>query len=266
VAYQSGASVCPQCSSSTDVRTADELFSMLNAVPGQGIQRLAQMFGVGTAGGAPGTGTPNFPSASAGGGPSANAGGGPSASVGGGPSANAGGGPSASDGASPPAGDFGPNNLAYQPGGTQDGGYDHNDVEGSDPRLGRSWNRQGNRDRGFGLSDVLDGDNLADDIGGAVLGAALGFAGRKFGKRMMKALEERVVPAVQARAEQAMQQRGQQQPQPEQDAILARYPELRGCLRDRVVFLDGGTRTVSVSELTLPLTLAQADAVVARLR
>jgi hypothetical protein len=187
-------------------------------------------------------------------------------SDGAGPSASDGGGPSASDGASPPVSDFGPNNLAYQPGGTHDGGYDHNDVEGSDPRLGRSWNRPGNGDRGFGLSDVLDGDNLADDIGGAVLGAALGFAGRKFGKRMMKALEERVVPAVQARAEQAMQQRGQQQQHPEQDAILARYPELRGCLHDRVVFLDGGTRTVSVSELTLPLTLDQADAVVARLR
>jgi hypothetical protein len=248
------------------VRTAGELFNMLNAVPGQGIQRLAQMFGVGTAGEAPGTGTPAFPSASSGGGPSASEGGGASANVGGGPGASEGGGPSASDGASPPVSDFGPNNLAYQPGGTHDGGYDHNDVEGSDPRLGGNWNRRGNRDRGFDLGDVLDGDNLAEDIGGAVLGAALGFAGRKFGKRMMKAFEERVVPAVQARAEQAMQQRGQQQSQPEQDAIVARYPELRGCLRDRVVFLDGGSRTVPVQELTLPLTLAQADAVVARLR
>jgi hypothetical protein len=76
-----------------------------------------------------------------------------------------------------------------------------------------------------------------------------------------------MLKAAQARAEQAMQQRGQQQQQqPEQDAILARYPELRGCLRDRVLFVDGGSRTVSVSELTLPVTLAQADAVVARLR
>jgi hypothetical protein len=46
----------------------------------------------------------------------------------------------------------------------------------------------------------------------------------------------------------------------------ARYPELRGCLRDRVIFVDGGVRTVPVSNLTLPVTLTQADAVVTRLR
>ena len=80
---------------------------------------------------------------------------------------------------------------------------------------------------------------------------------------MMKALEERVIPAVLARAAQA-QQPGQQHG--ELDAIASRYPELRGCAKDQVIFLDGGTRTVRFSELTRPLTLAQADAVVARLR
>ncbi len=72
------------------------------------------------------------------------------------------------------------------------------------------------------------------------------------------------MPAVQARAGQAMQQFGQQSS--ELNAIAARYPELRGCLRDQVIFVDGGVRTVAVSELTLPVTLAQADAVVTRLR
>ena len=52
----------------------------------------------------------------------------------------------------------------------------------------------------------------------------------------------------------------------EQDAIVARYPELRGCTRDQVVFVDGGYQTAPFSELTTPATLAQADAVVARLR
>jgi hypothetical protein len=47
---------------------------------------------------------------------------------------------------------------------------------------------------------------------------------------------------------------------------VARYPELRGCTTDQVIFLDGGTRTVPVSELRMPVTLAQADQVVARLR
>lgn len=47
---------------------------------------------------------------------------------------------------------------------------------------------------------------------------------------------------------------------------MARYPELRGCMKDQVVFLDGGMRAIPVSDLKLPVTLAQADAVVARLR
>jgi hypothetical protein len=47
---------------------------------------------------------------------------------------------------------------------------------------------------------------------------------------------------------------------------VARYPELRGCMKDQVVFLDGGYKTVPVSELKMPVTLAQADDVVSRLR
>ena len=137
-----------------------------------------------------------------------------------------------------------------------DDDYDHYNVEGSDRQLrkNRGWN-QGRRGRDFDF----DGD-LADDIGGAVLGAALGFVGR----RMKKALEERVIPAVQARAAQAQQQF--EQSRAEQDAIAARYPELRGCTRDEVVFVDGGLRTVPISEIKMPVTLAQADSIVARLR
>ena len=108
----------------------------------------------------------------------------------------------------------------------------------------------------------------ADDIGGAVVGAALGFAGRALAKRMKKAYEEKIAPAMEARAAQAQQQSQQQwqQSKADQDAIVARYPELRGCLADQVIFLDGGYKTVPMSELTMPITLAQADAVVTRLR
>ncbi len=98
----------------------------------------------------------------------------------------------------------------------------------------------------------------------AVMGAALGFAGRAIGRRMMKAFEDKVVPAVQARAGLAEQQFEQEKG--EQDAIVARYPELRGCTKDPVIFLDGGMRTVPVSELRTPVTLGQAEWVVARLR
>jgi hypothetical protein len=81
---------------------------------------------------------------------------------------------------------------------------------------------------------------------------------------MKKALEDKVVPAMQAKMQLSQQQLEQQKA--EQDAIVARYPELRGCMKDQVVFLDGGMQTIPVSELSMPVTLAKADAVVARLR
>jgi hypothetical protein len=158
-------------------------------------------------------------------------------------------------------------NQFQHPGQTQgqnwnnsdDDDYDHYNVEGSGsgPNFGRNTSRP---DFGF---DAGIG-NIADDIGGAVFGAALGFAGRAIGKRMKRAFEEKVMPAMEARAAQAQQQ--WEQTKAEQDAIVARYPELRGCTKDQVVFLDGGYRTAPVSELTMPVTLAQADDVVARLR
>ena len=149
----------------------------------------------------------------------------------------------------------------WQSGGADDGDYDHYNVEGSDRQLrkNRGWNqRQRGRDLDF------DGGNLMDDIGGAVFGAALGFAGRAIGRRMKKAFEENVLPAMEARAAQAQQQF--EQSRAEQDAIASRYPELRGCTRDQVVFVDGGMRTVPVSDIKMPVTLAQADSIVARLR
>jgi hypothetical protein len=51
----------------------------------------------------------------------------------------------------------------------------------------------------------------------------------------------------------------------EQRAIVERHPDLRACLRDQVIFLPGGTRTLPLTQLR-PITLAEADAVVARLR
>jgi hypothetical protein len=146
-------------------------------------------------------------------------------------------------------------------GSPDDDDYDHYNVEGSDRKLrgNRGWN-QGRRGR-----DVdFDGDNLIEDLGGAVFGAALGFAGRSIGRRMKKAFEDKVIPAMEAKAAQAQQQF--EQSKAEQDAIVARYPELRGCMKDQVVFVDGGLRTVPVSEIKMPVTLAQADSIVARLR
>ena len=91
-----------------------------------------------------------------------------------------------------------------------------------------------------------------------MLGAAGRFIGKAIKNRMQRVAEERVMPTLNARAEQQRQ---------EMAAIAQRYPELRACLRDQVIFLAGGTRTVPLSEVSLPqVTLAQADAIVARLR
>jgi hypothetical protein len=102
--------------------------------------------------------------------------------------------------------------------------------------------------------------DLGQDIFNDAVGAAGRFLGRAIRNRVQKAMEEKVIPAAQARYQQNMQ---------EQMAIAERYPELRACLRDQVVFLAGGTRTVPFTEVSANITqvtLAQADAVVARLR
>jgi hypothetical protein len=198
--------VCPQCGSGAEVRTARELFDMMNGAREQAFQRLNEFR-------RPGSG--------------------------------------------PAPGQW------QGAGSADDDDYDHYNVEGNDSRPGRNrgWN-QGRRGRGFEFD--AGGDNPVEDVGGAVLGAAFGFAGRAIGRRMKKAFEEKVMPAVEAKAAQAQQQ--WEQSKGEQDAIVARYPELRGCTKDQVVFLDGGVRTVPVSEIKMPVTLAQADSIVARLR
>jgi hypothetical protein len=102
--------------------------------------------------------------------------------------------------------------------------------------------------------------------------AATKFVGRAISRRLKRAFDERVVPAMAARQEQmASRQEGvarQEGILREQIAIAERYPDLRACLSDQVVFLAGGGRVVSVpmSNLTGGFTLAQADAVVAQLR
>jgi hypothetical protein len=73
---------------------------------------------------------------------------------------------------------------------------------------------------------------------------------------VQRALNEQVLPAVAARRDALVQ---------EQTAIAQRYPGLRACLTDKVVFLAGGHRTVPLSSVSGPFTMAQADALVAQL-
>lgn len=153
--------------------------------------------------------------------------------------------------------------FSEQSGGpdADDGNYNHHNAEGSRSRSRKPRSKKWERGR-FAL-------NLMSDPGGAVTDAALGFAGRTIGRGVKKVVNEQVKPAMQAQAAQAQAARAEQQfaqAQADQDVVVARHPELRACMKDQVVFLDGGSRTVPVSEIPVPVTPAQADAVVARLR
>ena len=113
-----------------------------------------------------------------------------------------------------------------------------------------------------GLADLVwsmrrpGGGDVEDQIADAAIGAATRFIGRRLGKKMQQAYTERVQPAMTAKREEMLR---------ETAAIAERHPGLRACLTDEVIFLAGGSRTVPLDELTGPLTVEQADALVARL-
>jgi hypothetical protein len=113
-----------------------------------------------------------------------------------------------------------------------------------------------------GLADLVwsmrrpGGGAVDDQIADAAIGAATRFIGRRLGKKMQQAYTERIQPAMTAKREEMIR---------ETAAIAERHPGLRACLNDRVVFLAGGSRTVPLDELSGPLSVAQADALVARL-
>jgi hypothetical protein len=101
-------------------------------------------------------------------------------------------------------------------------------------------------------------DSADQEIADLVIGLAGRFIGKAIKNKMQKVAEQRVMPTLNARAEQQRQ---------EMVAIAQRYPELSACLRDQVIFLAGGTRTVPLSQVNMSqVTLAQADALVAQLR
>jgi hypothetical protein len=131
--------------------------------------------------------------------------------------------------------------TAGPPGGYQGGGYQ-----------GGGW--QGNQGyRGYG-----ENVPFGDDIAGLAMGAASRFIGRAIGRRVERAMTEKILPAMQARGQQALAT---------QTAIAQRYPDLRACITDKVIFLAGGSRTAPMDKVNFStFTLDQADALVASLR
>jgi hypothetical protein len=158
----------------------------------------------------------------------------------------------------PQGGGFGgqPQPGAPQPGGPQPG-------YAQQPRPGPPGGWRGIRSRTRDTSDGIDVGlgGLGDDIAGAAMGIAAGaaakFIGRKIGRKVQAAMTERVLPAMAARQQDVLQT---------QIAIAERHPDLRACLTDKVIFLAGGSRVLPMPNLARPLTIDQADALVAQLR
>jgi hypothetical protein len=231
--------VCPQCGSAAAVHSIGELADMARS-------QLGQQPGYG--GGPP---QPGYAGQPQGGGFGGQPQPGP-------PQPGFGGQPQPGNTGQPQGGGFGgqPQPGPPQPGGPQPG-------YAQQPRPGPPGGWRGIRSRTRDTSDGPDlglGD-LGDDIAGAAMGIAAGaaakFIGRTIGRKVQAAMNDRVLPAMAARQQDVLQT---------QIAIAERHPDLRACLTDKVIFLAGGSRVLPMPNLARPLTIDQADALVAQLR
>ena len=94
-----------------------------------------------------------------------------------------------------------------------------------------------------------------DDLAGAAASEAFRFIGRRVGRRLQQTAGQ-AQSAAAARNEEVLRT---------QIAIADKYPELRACLKDSVIFLAGGQRVLPMPNLSA-LTMQQADSMAATLR
>jgi hypothetical protein len=143
-----------------------------------------------------------------------------------------------------------------QPGYAEQPGYGAQPGYAAQPQAGPPGGWQGRRPGIGGGGGDFGAGSLQDDLASAALGAAARFVGRKIGRRVQRAYEEKLAPAVAAKQDAMLR---------EQIAIAERHPDLRACLTDHVVFLAGGSRALPMPNLAT-VTVAESDALVARLR
>lgn len=106
-----------------------------------------------------------------------------------------------------------------------------------------------------GLSSGADYYSPGQDLAGAAMSEAAKFIGRRIGRRMQRAAD-RVQPTLAAKNQEVLRT---------QIAIADKYPDLRACLGDSVIFLAGGYQVLPMPDLSA-LTMQQADDLVATLR
>ena len=99
-------------------------------------------------------------------------------------------------------------------------------------------------------------DALGEDIAGAAISAAVGFVGRAIGRRVERAMTQKVMPTLAANRETMLRT---------QIEIAQRHPDLCACMTDNVIFLAGGSSVLPLPNL-MTVTVDQADQMVAQLR
>ncbi len=117
--------------------------------------------------------------------------------------------------------------------------------------------RPGGPTQGASSASSDPGAGVEDLIADVVMGAATRFLGGAISRRVQRAVNERVLPNLAARKDAMLR---------EQIAVAERHPDLRACLTDQVIFLDGGQRVLPMPNLAGGFTVEQSDALVARLR
>jgi hypothetical protein len=167
-------------------------------------------------------------------------------------------------GSGPPQQDYGPSGFDPPP----PGGYGEPSQPGyaappppgyqGPPPPGYTGSaRPGGPVQGTSASSSDPGAGVEDLIADVVMGAATRFLGRAISRRVQRTVNERVLPTLAARKDAMLR---------DQISVAERHPDLRACLTDQVVFLDGGQRVLPMPNLGAGFTVEQSDALVARLR
>jgi hypothetical protein len=105
------------------------------------------------------------------------------------------------------------------------------------------------------LSSGPDYLSPGDQLAGLAMSEAAKFIGRRIGRRAQRAAD-RVQPPRATQNTEVLRT---------QIAIADKYPDLRACFTDSVIFLAGGYRVLPMPDLSA-LTMQQADDLVATLR
>jgi hypothetical protein len=110
---------------------------------------------------------------------------------------------------------------------------------------------------------ISDQSPRSSEPGQEIADVVVASTSRLLGRMFRKQAHRSASKAMDSLAERSTHDR--EQSTSEQRAIAERYPDLYGCLADQILFLSHGSQVVPIADISMPITLVQADAIVARL-